>query len=128
MRSLTKLAVATVIALTLGCGNDSSGPARIEVEGNWSGSFNLTSGTPVTLNMTLTETSGSVSGNGTLVSAGSSIAETISGTYSRPQVSLNFHSEGFSDSNLSGTVGETTITGTLTGSGFQNLAITLTRQ
>jgi hypothetical protein len=114
--------------LTAACGGDSSGPSRIEVEGTWSGQFSTSGGTPVTLTMTLIETNGSVTGNSTLVTTGGSIAETVTGTYSPPQVSLQFHSAGFEDSNLSGTVGETTLTGTLNGSGFNNISITLSRQ
>ena len=120
--------LAVLALLVLAACSDSNEPSRIEVEGSWTGQFTTSGGTAVTLNMTLIETAGAVTGNSTLVSSGGSLAETVTGTYSPPSVSLNFHSEGFSDSNLAGTVGETTLTGTLNGSGFNNIALTLQRQ
>ena len=120
--------LAVLAVLFLAACSDSNEPSRIEIEGSWTGQFATSGGTPVTLNMTLIETNGAVTGNSTLVTSGGSIAETVTGTYSPPSVSLQFHSDGFEDSNLSGTVGESTLTGTLNGSGFNNIAITLQRQ
>jgi hypothetical protein len=51
--------------LLAGCGGDSSGPARIEVEGSWAGNFTFSSGTQGSLTLTLQETDGTVSGTGT---------------------------------------------------------------
>ena len=116
------------LLLILGACSDNSGPSRIEVEGSWSGQFATSGGTPVTWNMTLIETNGAVTGNSTLVTSSGSIAETVSGTYSPPTVSLQFSSAGFEDSNLTGTVGQSTIQGTLVGSGFNSIPVTLTRQ
>lgn len=119
-----------IAVLLLGAcgGDDNTGPARIEVEGTWVGHFATSSGTQVTWSMTLIETNGAVTGSSTLVTAGESIAEQVTGNYVPPTVSLQFHSEGFSDSNLTGTVSQTQLSGTLNGSGFNNVAVTLTRQ
>ena len=116
--------------LTAACGGDgSSGPTRVEAEGSWTGSIKDNSGSQVgTLTLTLTETNGSVSGNGNLASSSEALAVTASGTYSPPNLSLNLSAPGFETVNLSATVGEQTMTGTLNGSGFVNSGITLNRQ
>lgn len=114
------------LMLLLACGGDKTGPARIEAEGSWSGSFTVAE--PITLSLTLVETTGNVTGNGTLVSPSASVALSVAGTYVPPALSVSVTAPGFNDLNLSATVGETSMTGTLNGSGFSNQAVTLTRQ
>lgn len=55
----------------------------------------------------------------------SSNALTVQGTYSSPHLSLTL---AFEDMNLTATVGETDLTGTVNGSGFLNASVTLARQ
>jgi hypothetical protein len=123
-----KALTLSYLLLALGCGGDKTGPTRIEVEGSWTGHFQFSSGASGTLTMVLTEANGTVTGNGTTVGPGGSISQTISGTYVPPNVLLSLHTEGFEDTNISAVVGETQMTGTMTGSGFNGTSITLTRQ
>ncbi len=118
------LAVLAMLAAACG-GDDSNGPAQVEAEGSWSGSINNNGGTQIgTMTLTLTETGGTVSGTGNLASSDEGIAVSASGTYSQPSLSLNLAATGFETVNLTATVGEGTMTGTLNGSGFVNSAIT----
>lgn len=119
-----------IAVLLLGAcgGDDNTGPARIEVEGSWSGPLHFSSGSTGNITMTLTETNGQVTGNGTTTGPGGAISETITGTFVAPNVSLALHTEGFEDTNISAVVGETQMSGTVTGSGFSGTAITLVRQ
>jgi hypothetical protein len=80
------------------------------------------------MTLTLTEATGTVSGSGNLSSSSAAVAVTASGTYSPPSLSLNLSAAGFETVNLSATVGEQTMSGTLNGSGFVNSGITLNRQ
>ena len=77
--------------------------------------------------MTLTETSGNVSGNGNMVGPGGSLAVTVTGTYQPPNTGLSIASSGFSDLSLTAVVGETQMTG-IPRSGFTGTAVTLSRQ
>jgi hypothetical protein len=121
--------VLALLVLVAACGGDSTGPTKIEAEGAWHGTINDNGGNQIgTMSLTLTETSGSVSGTGNLSNAGTGIAVTATGTYSQPNLSLNLTAPGFSAVNLTATVGQRTMTGTLNGSGFVNSAITLQRE
>ncbi len=122
------LLLALMFALTA-CGGDggSTEPVIPEVTGQWNGPVN-TSGGSGSLALTLNESDGSVTGTGTLSTAGDAIALTITGNYAPPNVSLQMNAAGFEPMNLSGTVTEDEIDGTLNGSGFVNIAVTLARQ
>lgn len=118
----------TLIALTLAaCGSDNNGPARVEVEGAWFGSFPFTGGGNGTLQLTLQETNGQVTGSGS-IGFDQAVAVTAQGTYSPPAVSLTLSAPGYSNINLTGTVAQTQITGQMNGSGFTATSVTLTRQ
>ena len=121
--------VVCLMLLAAGCGggDGSTEPDDPEVEGQWNGPINTSVGSG-SLNLTLTETSGTVSGTGTLSVSGDALALTVTGTYAPPNVSLQMTSPGFEPMNLSGEVTEEEIDGTLNGSGFVNIAVTLTRQ
>jgi hypothetical protein len=122
------LPLALMLALTA-CGGDggSTEPDIPEVTGQWNGPVN-TSGGSGSLALTLNESDGTVTGTGTLSTAGDAIALTITGNYAPPNVSLQMNAAGFEPMNLSGTVAEDEIDGTLNGSGFVNIAVTLARQ
>lgn len=121
--------VLGLMLLAAGCGggDGSTEPDDPEVEGQWNGPINTDVGSG-SLALTLTETDGSVSGNGTLSVPGDALALTVTGTYAPPNLSLEMTSPGFEPLNLSGDVSEDEIDGTLNGSGFVNIAVTLTRQ
>lgn len=117
----------STLLLLAACGGDTTAPARIEVAGSWNGSFS-SAGVTGTIAMTLQETSGAVTGNGTLTGGGTATPLTVTGTYAPPNASLALHATGFNDINLSGTVSDQTLTGTLNGSGFVGVSITMNRQ
>ena len=121
--------MVALMLLAAGCGggDSSTEPDDPEVEGQWNGPIN-TDGGSGSLALTLTETDGTVSGTGTLSVTGDALALTVTGTYAAPNVSLQMTSQGFEPMNLSGEVTDEEIDGTLNGSGFVNIAVTLTRQ
>jgi hypothetical protein len=110
-----------------GGGDGATEPDEPHVEGQWNGPINTDVGSG-SLALTLTEGDGTVSGTGTLSVSGDALALTVTGTYVPPNVSLQMTSQGFEPMNLSGEVAEDEIDGTLNGSGFVNIAVTLTRQ
>jgi hypothetical protein len=71
-----------------------------------------------------------VSGSGTFtVGTAGGLAFTVTGTHSHPQVSLTMHSSGYADTNFSGTFTNSRIVqGTLNGSGFANVPLSLQKQ
>ena len=123
-RAAQLFAVAVVLLVYSACSGDSSGP-KTTVAGNWTGTGTTSAGS-FTVNLILAENSGSVTGTGT-ISGSTSIALTVTGTYSAPSVGLTFSSPGFENLNFSGTVSGKTMTGTLNGSGFTGNAVTLTK-
>lgn len=124
---MRRLLVLLALALPA-CGSD-NGPTRIEAEGQWSGSMQHNDGSPLgTMTLTLSETGGTVTGTGNVNDGTTSYAFTITGTYAPPNLSLTLSSQAFNDMNLTSTVGETSLTGVINGSGFVNTPITLTRQ
>ncbi len=118
-----------LMLLVTGCGggDGSTQPDDPEVEGQWNGPIN-TDGGSGSLAVTLTETDGTVTGTGTLSVTGDALALSITGTYAPPNVSLQMSAPGYEPMNLSGEVSDEEIDGTLNGSGFVNIAVTLRRQ
>ncbi|HEU5303131.1 MAG TPA: hypothetical protein VFU40_00680 [Gemmatimonadales bacterium] len=119
------------LALTLvGCGGgDSSGPSNApEVTGSWSGQVAASNGQSATLAITVTETGGNVSGSGSLTAGTASLSLGASGTYAPPTLTLTLSAQGFEPMVLTATVEETRLVGVLNGSGFDNRAITMSRQ
>ena len=122
MRKLLPLLLALIIPLTA-CG-DSSGPSTPSTTGSWTGS---TGGATFTL--TLTEATQNITGSGSLVGPGASIALTATGTHVHPNVSMIFRAAGYQDLNYQGSfTNDNTIVGTLNGSGFANTAVTFVRR
>jgi hypothetical protein len=80
------------------------------------------------LALTLNEANGNITGTGALTVSGDALALTVTGNYAPPNVSLQLTSTGFEPMNLSGTLSQDEIRGTLNGSGFVNIAVTLERQ
>jgi len=115
-------AVALSAVLLMGCGGD-QGPAPVEVEGAWTGAIGSE-----TLSFTVQETSGTVSGSGSLNSTSQAIAVTVSGTFARPAVNLTLTADGFNPIAIQANVGETTLNGSANGSGYVNAVVSLTRQ
>jgi hypothetical protein len=105
-------------------GDNATPTPTITTAGSWTGT---TSG--ATFNLVLTQTNGSVTGSGALLSpAAATIPLSVTGAYAAPTASLTFASPGFNPINFTGTVVATTMTGILNGSGFTNAAITFTKQ
>ena len=113
------LAVAAIV-FALGC-SDSTGP-EATVNGVWRGILDGNTIT-VTLSQSGTEVTGTGSISGSVVNA----AMTASGTFVKPDVSLNFDFVGYTDINVNGSLAGDRITGSASGSGYSNNAITFNR-
>lgn len=128
-RTARRLLAVLVIGLTFAaCGDDPTEPEIPSISGSWAGE---TSGGGYSVIMTLSgDANGQVSGTGSDEFTGGTSEITVTGLYSYPIVSLVIASEGYNDINFSGEISAdgTRIIGQLNGSGFNNAAITLTRQ
>ncbi len=121
---LRRLSALLLLTLVAACGDSPTGPEKMSINGTWSGST-----TGLNVVVTLSESRGSVTGSGNMSGPGGSIATQVSGTRAGASLSLTLSAQGYIPTNFTGTIqSKTTITGSLTGSGFTNLAITLTRQ
>lgn len=121
--------ILTVVALVgaFGC-SDSMGPPPA-FAGTWTGTT-AADGTTFTVSMTTTESNGQITGSG-LFTVGSTggVAFTVTGTHSHPQVSITIVSTGVQDANYSGQfTSDRVVDGTLNGSGFVNVPLTLQKQ
>lgn len=101
---------------------------ELKVSGSWSGPIREQRVTVARLDLTLNEADGTVTGEGTLGNAGGAIPVAATGTYDVPNVSLTLSSEGLESVSLTAVVGKTEMRGTLSGSGFTERPIKLTRQ
>ena len=128
--------VATFLTLALlaGCSSASSpsGPAG-SVAGHWRGSGYDAQSFQVVLDFQLTENGSSISGDATLTQIGAgdtlSYNPTISGTLEGSQVTLTLSESGFYSATYTGPlVGDSIVTGALTGSGFTGELIPVRRQ
>ena len=118
------------VAVTLssvGC-DDNSVEADPTLSGSWAGTTTV-AGATFTVDLQMTETSGNVNANGTLVYI-DPIAVNATGTYNFPSVSMTIRSSGLQDLNFDGdlTADGKSLTGSMRGSGFDNFSITLRRQ
>ncbi|HVX41971.1 MAG TPA: hypothetical protein VHB25_20585 [Gemmatimonadaceae bacterium] len=80
------------------------------------------------MTLTLSQDGSQVTGSGQINSGGTAVALTANGTFAAPSVSLNLSATGFEAMNYTGSLSGNTIAGTINGSGFSNLNLTLTRQ
>lgn len=129
---LTLFAGVTVTAC--GGSGDGSGSNIIapssNVSGTWTGSYSYAIGssyytTPVSAS--LNDLNGNISGSGFFGSGSTATAETFTGTYTPPNITIVIHDPGTQDAVFTGTVRGNIMTGVLNGSGFNNDAITFTR-
>jgi hypothetical protein len=125
---LRRLVISVFAVLfVLGC-DDSSGPARNDITGSWSGT-GVVAGQTFTLTLLLSENNNVVSGNGSLSLPGAGgFALAAAGTYVDPDFTITLSSQGFQDIAFSGEVNGDDIAGTFTGSGFLGEEVNLTRQ
>ena len=85
---------AGLMLFACGSGDGITPPITIDPEGKWSGTFQADS-QDVSLTLQLTETSGAVTGNGTLVTSAGSFPLTVDGSYTKPRLSLGITTPGF---------------------------------
>jgi hypothetical protein len=111
----------------LGCGDDAGAPDTSSLEGVWIGAI-TGDAQDGTLEWRLTESNGTVSGEGSLSTASASVALEIEGTYQHPGLTLTMHPAGFEDIAFAGTVNDRIIKGRMTGAGLVNRTVTLERQ
>lgn len=114
--------LAAIVLLALGCSGDSTGP-ELTVTGVWSGAMS-----DGTANLTLTQSGSNITGSGSLSGPGGTEAVTVTGSFAKPNVSLTLTAAGFSPINYSAELNKNRLVGEMNGSGFSNLAVTLTRQ
>jgi hypothetical protein len=100
-------------------------PTLPTLSGTWAGSA---SGSNFSLTMTHNTQSGTITGTGTVIDANKSLEVTVSGSYTKPNVSLAISTAGFETANFTGTHATNSITGTINGSGFSNAPITLSKR
>jgi hypothetical protein len=113
-----------LVAMLAACGDSPTGPDRVSINGTWVGS---SSGMTVTV--TMNEAGGTVSGSGNISATGGSTATQVHGTRAGANLSLTLSAQGYEPTNFTGTIqSNTLITGSLTGSGFNNMAITFNKQ
>ena len=125
---MRRMLFSALVAMALACGGDGGNePSVPDAQGQWNGTIN-TSGGSGSLALTLNEAGGNITGSGTLTVPGNAIALTVTGNHAHPNISLQMSSPGFEPMNLGGTLSDTQIQGVLNGSGFVNIAVTLTRQ
>jgi hypothetical protein len=128
--SLIRFALGRILlALALvGCGGDGGNePDGPGAAGTWAGTItgDVQEGN---LEWTLQDVDGEISGTGSLSTATASVALTIEGTFSSPNLTLIISPEGVEDFSFFGTVGEESMKGRLNGAGFINRTATLDRQ
>jgi hypothetical protein len=119
--------VLLVLAL-IGCGDGGGNePDGSSAEGAWAGTI-TGDAQEGNLEWTLQDMDGEISGTGSLSTATASVALTIEGTFSSPNLTLTIIPEGVEDFSFFGTVGEESMKGRLNGAGFINRTVTLDRQ
>jgi hypothetical protein len=121
-RSIT---VLLAVLLPLACSKEPGGPSGPTVAGQWAGN----SGN-IQLFVNLKEDGGgTLTGTGTFVGpTGGSLSVAVNGSHNDPQVQFRLTRQGFQSAQYTGgRVNDSTITGTIAGSGFQE-SMTLRRQ
>ncbi len=122
------LAVA-VASLLLGCGDDSTRPAA-SLNGRWIGTY--VGEFPVTISMTLAQTDRDLVGSGTLADDVGTDQINVFGTYDRPEVNFTISFPNIPRQDPIRFDGrssrETSMSGRLNGSGYENIPITFRRQ
>jgi hypothetical protein len=122
-RTLSRLLFLLPLCMMLAACGDGGTEPNPNVTGTWGGQSGAT-----TLTLTLIEASdGTVTGSGNVANPQNAALALRAGTHVFPNLSLTLAPFGFTDVDLIGTVTATTIAATLNGSGFNNLAIELTR-
>jgi hypothetical protein len=97
------------------------------VEGTWGGTFEADS-QEVSLTLNLSDSSGTVSGDGTLVTDAGTFDLTAAGDFDTPRLSLSITTPGHDEVSLVAIVGQSSMVGTIGGEGFNNESFTLDRQ
>ena len=125
MRSaMRRFWTVALVVLALGCGDDGpSGPSGAQVDGAWSGDTELG-----TLNMTLNETDGNITGTGLLTAGNHSANLTLEGTLDGSTVAMTVSSPVLTPFDISAIVAGNTMTGTIDGAGPDEMAFSATRQ
>lgn len=114
-------------SMLLGCAlvvsSCSSSPSSPDVTGYWAGSAGN-----VSLNLTLTQTGQSVTGNGVLVINSSQFGLAASGSMIGANLDLTLASPGYQSAGYSGTLSGKTLDGSLIASGFSGSTLDLAKQ
>jgi hypothetical protein len=121
--NVQRLLVALLFVALAGCSDSPTGPDQVSINGTWSGS---TSGLSVTV--TINESAGQLSGSGNLSGPNGSVATQVSGTRAGTDLSMTLTAQGYEPTNFTGQIqNNSTITGSLSGSGFSDVSVTLSK-
>lgn len=113
-----------LVVVALGCGDDGpSGASGAQLDGTWTGDSDLG-----TLNLTLNETDGDITGNGQLTAGNHSADLTLEGTVDGATVAMSVSSPQLTPFDISATVSGNTMTGTIDGAGPDPVPFSVTRQ
>jgi hypothetical protein len=120
------LLLCTVLPL-LACG-DSSGPNPVAVDGTWAGNGSK-NGASFSLLITLTETSGGITGQGGISGSGPMCSLSIVGTRTGSKIHMDLTCQGFTPFTFVGTEQSAgRIQGTFSGSGLPDTPLSLKKQ
>jgi hypothetical protein len=126
-RFLSVLAILALVVFAGACGDSGDGPTtprRFNTTGRWTGAAS-----GATITVTLNESSGNITGSGSLSGSGESLALNVTGNNAVNAVSLTMTAPGFEPVNFTGNITSATVMGgSLNGSGFNNFAMTFTKQ
>jgi hypothetical protein len=130
LRSFARIVVmALAFTVPLACGGDKTTAPVSAVSGTWAGTITAPEG-DFTLSADLQHTIGdtAVSGSATISAGGGSIPLAVVGGYNEPAISLTFSAPDIFPMTYTATVSGGHMTGILDGSGFDSVAVTLTRK
>lgn len=113
-------------ATLLACG-DSTAPRT--VTGNWTGT-SIASGSLFQIDLDLVDAGGTITGTGSVVSAGIDCLPSIAGSRSGSTVDLTLACTGYTPFTFVASLSKNgrTLTGTLNGSGFDDTSLNLSKQ
>lgn len=108
----------------LGSCGDPTGLGETNIDDSWTGAVATS-----TLTVTITENHGTITGSGRITGGAAALALNVTGTRAKENVSMTLSSPGYQPMNFEGEIRhKDQITGTISGSGYNALPVTLTRK
>ena len=124
----SRLLVLACLVLIVGCGGDGgTGTPDISIDGTWDGGAIPTIGVFLNLTSTLTDSDGTITGNGGISYPGNSCNVGVSGSRDGDSFDLTLDCPGFQAWTYRGTATATPLNGKFNGSGFTNFQFTMAK-